>query len=381
LGQTANDLAVSPDGGLIFAMQSNAADPYGAAGQVTVISTATTSAVGSPVAVGVEPGAAAVSADGSFLYLANYSDSTVSAVDLTTMLVTTIPVGAYPSGLAISPDGTRVYVTNQGSGTVSVIATASLLVTDTFAAAAQPVGIAISFDGATLYIPHYAGYPAGALAIVDTGTHAVTSLALPNAPTGIAISPSGAALYVTHQGANPVGPGTLTVVDTASAAVTGSIAVGNSPFRVAVSPDGATAYVPNFNSASVSVVTFSPGIPPAPTAVAGDGEATITVTPPTSGGTPSSYTVTSAPGGFSCTVTGAGSCTIPGLTNGTTYTFTATATNAAGTSAPSPESNAVTPHAAPSLAATGFPAAEFATAGAIVLSLGVLILLRVRRKA
>jgi hypothetical protein len=63
--------------------------------------------------------------------------------------------------------------------------------------------------------------------------------------------------------------------------------------------------------------------PGTPTAVAGEESATITVTAPTGGLTPSSYLVTALPGGATCTVTGAsGSCTITGLTGGTAYTFT-----------------------------------------------------------
>lgn len=45
-----------------------------------------------------------------------------------------------------------------------------------------------------------------------------------------------------------------------------------------------------------------PGTPGAPTVVAGDGEVTVTVTPPTDGGTPTSYLVTASGGGGTCTV-------------------------------------------------------------------------------
>jgi len=90
-----------------------------------------------------------------------------------------------------------------------------------------------------------------------------------------------------------------------------------------------------------------PGTPTAPTAVAGDGSATVTVTAG-SGGAPASYLVSASPqvGGVTktCTVTGAsGSCTVTGLTNGVAYTFTTTATNGSGTSAASLASNSVTP--------------------------------------
>jgi len=66
-----------------------------------------------------------------------------------------------------------------------------------------------------------------------------------------------------------------------------------------------------------------PNAPGIPTVVAGEESATITVTAPTSGRTPTSYLVTASPGGATCTVTGSsGSCTISGLAGGTAYTFT-----------------------------------------------------------
>ena len=72
------------------------------------------------------------------------------------------------------------------------------------------------------------------------------------------------------------------------------------------------------------------------TVVPGDGEATVSFTPPSStGGLPiTAYTVTSSPGGL--TATGSSSpITVSGLTDGVDYTFAVTATNAAGSSLPS----------------------------------------------
>lgn len=80
----------------------------------------------------------------------------------------------------------------------------------------------------------------------------------------------------------------------------------------------------------------TPGAPTIGSATPGNSQATISFTAPVSnGGSPiTSYTVTCNPGAFSAG--GPGSpITVTGLSNGTTYSCSVTATNAIGTSAPS----------------------------------------------
>jgi uncharacterized repeat protein (TIGR02543 family) len=101
---------------------------------------------------------------------------------------------------------------------------------------------------------------------------------------------------------------------------------------------------PSSASNSVSPVITVSGAPGTPTAVAGDGEAEVSWTAPSSGGAPDSYTVTSSPGGLTCEVNApATSCVVDGLNNGTAYTFTVVATNDGGDSSPSSASTSVTP--------------------------------------
>ena len=114
-------------------------------------------------------------------------------------------------------------------------------------------------------------------------------------------------------------------------------------FSVAASNSFGTSGQSIASSAVLPTVTDpTPGTPGKPTATSSGTAATVTVTAPSSGGTPTSYTVTASPGGATCTVNGAsGSCTISGLTPGTSYTFTSTATNSGGTSTSSVASDSI----------------------------------------
>ena len=84
----------------------------------------------------------------------------------------------------------------------------------------------------------------------------------------------------------------------------------------------------------------APGRPSPPSAQPRFGAAQVSWTAPPTGGRPiAGYTVTATPGGATCMTTGATTCTVSGLANGTPYSFVVRAWNAVGSgewSTPSP---------------------------------------------
>ncbi len=135
--------------------------------------------------------------------------------------------------------------------------------------------------------------------------------------------------------------------------LTAGDAAADNEFGYSVAISGDTAVVgahldDDGGSDSGSAYAFGsvPGTPTNVTATGGNAQATVSWDAPISdGGSPiTQYTVTASPGGATANTAGT-SVTVTGLTNGTAYTFTVTATNSVGTGPASAASNAVTPTA------------------------------------
>jgi gliding motility-associated-like protein len=174
-------MAISPDGTQLFFGTRNP-DP----GQVLAVSTSTLQVLAT-ITVGLNPYGVAVSPDGSLLYVVNSyagaganTQGSVSVVNIATYaVVATIPVGNDPIGIGLSPDGARAYVTNTTSGTVSVINTVTKSVVATVTIGGSPVGISVSLDNSKVYVE------GKGTAIISVATDAVIANIGPSDPNDV----------------------------------------------------------------------------------------------------------------------------------------------------------------------------------------------------
>jgi invasion protein IalB len=199
-----------------------------------------------------------------------------------------------------------------------------------------------------------------------------SSNTVPGAPTGVTATPGNAQATVSFTApasdggspitgytvtSNPVGgvdenAGTTSITHTVKSLKNGTA------YTFTVTATNAIGTGPASRPSNSVTPGAVPGAPTNVTAKAGNSQATVSFKLPANGGSPITVcTATSKPGNV--TGTGAGSpITVSGLTDGTGYTFTVTATNEIGTGPTSKPSGKVTPVGPP-----GAPTGVTATAG------------------
>ena len=214
-------------------------------------------AVVATVEVGDGPRGVAVHPAGTFVYVANAIDGTVSVINTATNTVSdTVTVGNGPAHVIVHPAGTFVYVTNGSDDTVSVIDAATNIVTATVPVGDGPHGLDVHPAGTFLYVVHTND---DILSIIDTATNTVVAnVTVEPCSAQPAVHPAGTFVYVTSA-CNDQSPQVVSVIETAGNTVIATVPVGIgggfiSPHGVEVDPAGTFAYVANIFDNSVSVI-------------------------------------------------------------------------------------------------------------------------------
>lgn len=199
----------------------------------------------------------------------------------------------------------------------------------------------------------------GVLSIAVGEAHAVARLAfVPHAPTAVTGSAGNASATVSwtppaDDGGVPVQDFTVTAAPGGATCTTASTScdvsglANGTAHTFTVTARNAVGEGPASEPSDPVTPRTTPGSPTAVAGVPGDTQVQASWTPPDAdGGSPIlDYTVTATPGGATCATDGT-SCVVAGLTNGIAYTFTVTARNGVGLSAPSAPSAPVTPQVA-----------------------------------
>lgn len=290
------------------------------------------------------------------------TDSGVSSTDDLTNDTTPNFLGTAEVGATI----TVISSVSGSLGTVTANGAGNWLITATSMTAGAQTVTATATDAAG----NVSAASAGLNVTIDTAASPVSSTAPTGSPQATDTSVDFTVTF--GESVNNISTDDFTLATTGSAAgtiasvsasagnsvtVTVSSITGNGTIKLNL--NGSTDISDNAGNSGVAAYTSGtthtvaiPTAPDAPTigaATAGDGQVSVAFTAPgnNGGSAITGYTVTSNPGGITAGGNGftTSPITVTGLTNGTAYTFTVTATNAIGTSTASGASNAATPKA------------------------------------
>jgi YVTN family beta-propeller protein len=198
----------------------------------------------------------ALSPDGGRLYAGNLQDNSVSVLDTVSLdVIATIPVPG-PAGLQMTPDGAALLVANTFANTIAIIDPLQNQVVAQGIAAGQGSNsfAVLQAPAQMLWRALVANQGSNTVSILDlqTGTP-VTSIAVGRTPRWIALTPDGMRAYVCNQDDN-----TVTVIDIAAATTVGAPISGIvGPDSIAITSDGKKAFVMSGINQTMSVIDLA----------------------------------------------------------------------------------------------------------------------------
>jgi 6-phosphogluconolactonase len=259
-GAAPSAVTVSPNGA--FAFVANLGSNNVSVFTINAGTGALTAVAGSPFVVGTNPTGVTVSPDGLVAFVTNGVSSGVSTdvsaftVNPTSGVLTPVPgspfaAGTNPIAVAVAPGGTFAYVVNRGDNTITVFsidaATGALTALlggtgNPFPTGTAPNGIAITPNGSFLYVSNSGTNNVSAYAI-NSGTGVLTPLlagtgnpfAADTTPSGITVTPDGKFVYVANNGSGNV---SAYGVDASTGALTALLPGVGNPFIAGTLPSG-----------------------------------------------------------------------------------------------------------------------------------------------
>ena len=160
------------------------------------------------VALGSQPQAVVLSADGRFAYVPEAGANRVAIVDTSAhQVVGSMAVGSGPQAIATDPSGGLhwLFVANKTSNTLTVLDADTHRVRATLAVGQGPVGVAVATSTSGIRTPgntsalevYVANRESRTLSVITTnGLHTVATIALPDAPCALTIPAAGGIAYV-----------------------------------------------------------------------------------------------------------------------------------------------------------------------------------------
>jgi YVTN family beta-propeller protein len=198
-GHFRSGLALSGDGATLYALDVDA-------GTITAQPAVASERKPQTAPIGVRPYDVVAARNGSRLYVSDWADHKVLAVDPADLrVVARITVGEHPTQIAAHPCDDRIFVACASSNSVAVIDTRRGVVTETIATAlfpaapegSTPDALAVAPDGKTLYV---ANADNNCMAVVDVGRRDRSQVKgfIPTGwyPTSVAVTPDGKSLLI-----------------------------------------------------------------------------------------------------------------------------------------------------------------------------------------
>jgi YVTN family beta-propeller protein len=221
------------------------------------------------VPTGREPWDLAADPNTGRVFVSNRSSGSVSVIDgRHNLVIGTVSVGDLPTGVAMNPNTGRVYVVSSGSGHLEVVDGVSNLLIATLpltsGSSVEAWDVAVDSGSNRVYVATSAaeasGSDAGTILVIDGSNNShIGSIIIPSPAEALAVDSASGRVYVGSRSEDR-----MWVIDTGANVVTSAVGLEGGLSAVEVDLASGRVYVAHADSASLSFVSWMPGVTLAP---------------------------------------------------------------------------------------------------------------------